>query len=162
MLREVEALAPRDGRARGRQTLPGSARRPAPTGPHQWDAWGHRVDQIEVPALEARRRHRRRGLIAIPCERRPGALWRVPVRALVYLFNAPRRCVPPAPLAMTDGAARTSSPAAASSLTDRALPRLTSRDPSFAWDLGAVDDRAHGRLRRELSKETVAREVDGG
>ena len=52
------------------------------------------------------------------------------------------------PLAMTDGAARTLLDAGDAALVERAVPRLTSRDPGPRVDERAVDDRADRRLRR--------------
>ena len=55
---------------------------------------------------------------------------------------------------MTDGAARTlESLGERRRCVERALPRLTSRDPARVWTSGPVDDRAHRRLgRRALAR----------
>ena len=54
-----------------------------------WDAWGRRVDQIEVSPLwrAAEQLAARSGLIAIPYERKHGPWSRVHQFALVYLFS---------------------------------------------------------------------------
>ncbi|HET6491774.1 MAG TPA: hypothetical protein VFG44_02265, partial [Burkholderiales bacterium] len=72
----------------------------------QWDAWGHRIDRIEVSPLwrEAERIAAEQGLVAIAHERRHGAFSRVHQFALVHLF-APSSDLYVCPLAMTDGAA---------------------------------------------------------
>lgn len=103
----------------------------------QWDAWGRRVDRIEVTSLwsEARRIACERGLVATAYERKHGALSRVHQFALVYLFDGSTD-VYTCPLAMTDGAARTLVAHQAHELAARALPRLTSRDPATAWTSG--------------------------
>src|SRR5262245_51429230 len=71
-----------------------------------WDAWGNRIDQVEVSPLwrAAEQLAARHGLIAIPYERTHGAWSRVHQFALVYLFT-PSTDVYSCPLAMTDGAA---------------------------------------------------------
>ena len=116
----------------------------------QWDAWGHRVDQIEVSplwreaqVLAARARHGRR---------RPTSARTARTRARTssrscYLFD-PSLDVYSCPLAMTDGAART--------LLDSRQPRAdrsrraAPHQPRSGDDVDErpVDDRAHRRLRR--------------
>ena len=103
----------------------------------QWDAWGRRVDRIEVTAVwrEAALLATRHGLVAAAYERRHGAHSRVHQHAMVYLLE-PSMDVYACPLAMTDGAARTLLELANPALVERALPRLTSRDPARAWTSG--------------------------
>ncbi|HEY2516176.1 MAG TPA: acyl-CoA dehydrogenase family protein [Polyangiaceae bacterium] len=103
----------------------------------QWDAWGHRVDRIEITPLWQRmeRVAAEEGLIATAYERRHGALSRLHQFALVYLLN-PTTGVYSCPLAMTDGAAKTLLASGNQALIDRAVPRLNSRDPSLAWTSG--------------------------
>jgi alkylation response protein AidB-like acyl-CoA dehydrogenase len=103
----------------------------------QWDAWGNRVDRIEVTPLwqRAARIAAQAGLIAIPYERAHGRYSRIHQFAAVYLFH-PSSDVYTCPLAMTDGAARTLTVANNKLLIERAVPRLTSRDPSLAWTSG--------------------------
>ncbi|HEY0683175.1 MAG TPA: acyl-CoA dehydrogenase family protein [Steroidobacter sp.] len=103
----------------------------------QWDAWGNRVDRIEVSPLWRRAAEiaASQGLIAIPYERRHGRYSRIHQFAAVYLFH-PSSDVYTCPLAMTDGAARTLSVSGNQPLIDRAVTRLTSRDPAQAWTSG--------------------------
>lgn len=103
----------------------------------QWDAWGNRVDRIEVSPLWRRAAPlaTRYGLIAIPYEARHGRHSRTHQFTNVYLFH-PSTDVYTCPLAMTDGAARTLLTAGDAELIERALPRLTSRDPAKAWTSG--------------------------
>ena len=103
----------------------------------QWDAWGNRVDRIEVSPLWERAAviAARSGLIGIPYERRHGRYSRIHQFALVYLFH-PSSDVYTCPLAMTDGAARTLSVSGNRELIERAVPRLTSCDPAQAWTSG--------------------------
>jgi acyl-CoA dehydrogenase len=103
----------------------------------QWDAWGNRIDRIEVSPLWRRAAEiaARTGLVAIPYERRHGRYSRIHQFASVYLFH-PSSDVYTCPLAMTDGAARTLVVSGNRTLIDRAVPRLTSRDPLQAWTSG--------------------------
>jgi acyl-CoA dehydrogenase len=103
----------------------------------QWDAWGNRIDRIEVTPLwkRAARIAAETGLIAIPYERRHGRCSRIHQFAAVYLFH-PSSDVYSCPLAMTDGAARTLVVSQNRQLIERAVPRLTSRDPANAWTSG--------------------------
>ena len=74
----------------------------------QWDAWGNRVDQIELTPLwqRAERIAAEHGIVATAYERQHGSLSRVHQCALAYLFT-PSTDIYSCPLAMTDGAART-------------------------------------------------------
>ncbi len=103
----------------------------------QWDAWGNRVDRIEVTALwkEAQRISARHGLVATGYEKRHGPHARTLQFALNYVVQ-PSLDVYSCPLAMTDGAARTLLEAGNRGLIDRAVPRLTSRDPLQMWTSG--------------------------
>src|SRR5690606_22266826 len=89
----------------------------------QWDAWGNRIDAIELTPLwkKAAPLAARSGLIAIPYEAKHGRYSRIHQFALMYLFH-PSTDVYTCPLAMTDGAARTLLSAGNRSLIDRALP----------------------------------------
>ncbi len=102
-----------------------------------WDAWGNRIDRIEVSPLwkRAERLSAELGLVATAHERKLGGLSRVHQFALVYLFG-PSTDVYACPLAMTDGAARTLVESGHPALNARAVPRLTSRDPETFWTSG--------------------------
>ncbi len=102
-----------------------------------WDAWGRRIDAIEVTALwkQAARIAAEKGLVAAAYEKKHGAFSRVHQFALAYLFE-PSSDVYTCPLAMTDGAAKTLLAHGNRALIDRAVPRLTSRDPEMAWTSG--------------------------
>ncbi|MEZ4518695.1 MAG: acyl-CoA dehydrogenase family protein [Chloroflexota bacterium] len=103
----------------------------------QWDAWGERIDHIEVTPLwkRAERLAAEYGLVAAAYEQTYGRFSRVYQFALAYLFH-PSTDVYTCPLAMTDGAARTLSLSGNRPLIDRAIPRLTSRDPDTFWTSG--------------------------
>ena len=126
-----------------------------------WDAWGNRVDRIEITPLwqEAERLAVRFGLTAIPQEQRHGAWSRVHQFALVHLFHAVTD-VYTCPLAMTDGAARTLLAAGNAELIARAVPHLTSRDPHDFWTSGQWMTEATGGSDVGAS-QTVARLENG-
>jgi len=127
----------------------------------QWDAWGKRVDQIELTPLwmKCAPIAAERGLVATAYEKKLGALSRVHQFALVYLFDASSD-VYSCPLAMTDGAAATLT-AHGGTAAERALPRLLSRDPAKAWTSGQWMTERTGGSDVGLS-ETVARPMNDG
>lgn len=103
----------------------------------QWDAWGNRIDRIEPTPLWKRAEHlaAEEGVVATAYERRHGCHSRVHQFALAYLFY-PSTDVYSCPLAMTDGAARTLLASGNARLIERAVPRLTTRDPERFWTSG--------------------------
>jgi alkylation response protein AidB-like acyl-CoA dehydrogenase len=127
----------------------------------QWDAWGNRVDRVEVSPLwrEAERIAAEQGLVATAYERRHGAYSRVHQFALAYLFTASTDLYS-CPLAMTDGAVRALIAAGNQPLIERALPHLTSRDPREFWTSGQWMTEAAGGSDVGLT-ETEARQENG-
>ncbi|HVJ92397.1 MAG TPA: acyl-CoA dehydrogenase family protein [Labilithrix sp.] len=127
----------------------------------QWDAWGHRVDAIELTPLwrKAQRIAAEKGVVATAYEKKSGALSRVHQFSLVYLVE-PSWHVYSCPLAMTDGAAKTLLVSKNQALIERALPRLTSRDPETAWTSGQWMTERTGGSDVAIS-ETIARPVPG-
>jgi alkylation response protein AidB-like acyl-CoA dehydrogenase len=103
----------------------------------QWDAWGNRIDHIELNAHWKRARviAAERGIVGTGYEKKTGDLSRVHQFALVYLFE-PSSGVYSCPLAMTDGAAKTLLQSGNKALTDHALPRLTHRKIEESWTSG--------------------------
>ncbi len=126
----------------------------------QWDAWGNRVDRIELTPLwrEAARVAAEHGVVAAAYEGRHAQFSRIHQAALAYLFT-PSTDIYSCPLAMTDGAARTLLASGNHALIDRAVPKLTTRDPAGFWTSGQWMTEATGGSDVGLS-ETVAR-VDG-
>jgi acyl-CoA dehydrogenase len=102
-----------------------------------WDAWGNRIDRISVTPLwqAAERIAVEHGLVAEAYERAFGMHSRLVQFAKVYLFAASTD-VYSCPLAMTDGAARALLASGNASLIARAVPHLTSRDPTLFWTSG--------------------------
>jgi len=128
----------------------------------QWDAWGRRVDRIEVSPLwrEAEVLAARRGLVAVAYEQKSGELSRVHQFALNYVVQ-PSLDVYSCPLAMTDGAARTLLSLENAELIARALPHLTSRDPAAFWTSGQWMTERTGGSDVGLT-QTVARKTPEG
>ena len=127
-----------------------------------WDAWGNRIDRIEVTPLwqEAQPVAARTGLVAIPYERRHGNWSRLHQFALVQLFH-PVSDMYTCPLAMTDGAARALLEANHAALIGRALPHLTSRDPREFWTSGQWMTEAIGGSDVGASETIAVRDGDG-
>ena len=102
-----------------------------------FDAWGRRVDRLELSPgwLGLKRVAAEEGLVACGYERAHGAWSRLYQHALLYLFH-PSAATYLCPLAMTDGAARLLETAAPPALAARVLPRLLARDPDHFWTAG--------------------------
>lgn len=127
-----------------------------------WDAWGRRIDQIEVSSLwkEAAVIAAEHGVVGAAYERRHGEHSRAHQFGLAYLFDASTD-VYTCPLAMTDGAAKTLLTHQNRALVDRAVPRLTSRDPAQAWTSGQWMTERTGGSDVGLT-ETSARPMEDG
>ena len=126
------------------------------------DAWGERVDRIEVSPLwrVAERIAAEHGVVATAYERRHGRFSRIHQCALAYLFT-PSTDIYSCPLAMTDGAARTLLASGNNDLIKRVVPHLVSRDPQQFWTSGQWMTESIGGSDVGLS-ETVARQDDKG
>lgn len=163
MLREIEPSLMEMGRLAGgelyRMQLADRLNEPVLT---QWDAWGNRVDRIEITPLwrVAERIAAEHGVVATAYEGRHGHFSRVHQSALAYLFT-PSTDIYSCPLAMTDGAARTLLGSGNQALIDRAVPHLTTRNPEEFWTSGQWMTELTGGSDVGLS-ETVARRDDDG
>ena len=127
-----------------------------------WDAWGNRIDRIEVTPLwqRAAELSAKFGLVAAAYEQQYGRHSRPIQFALAYLFH-PSSDVYTCPLAMTDGAARTLLNSGNQPLIDRAIPHLTSRDPQTFWTGGQWMTESTGGSDVGTS-ETVAVQDENG
>ena len=103
----------------------------------RWDAWGRRVDRIELthawregPGIAARQ-----GLIATGHDAALGMHSRVQQFALAYLYHVASEFYS-CPLAMTDGVATALKAAGERTLIERALPHFLARDPAKFWIAG--------------------------
>ena len=128
----------------------------------QWDAWGERVDSIEVSPLwrVAERLAAERGIVATAYERAHGRFSRIHQCALAYLFT-PSTDIYSCPLAMTDGAANTLLRSNNKKLIEHAVPHLVSRVPEEFWTSGQWMTESVGGSDVGLS-ETIARQDSEG
>jgi len=151
---ELEALGGQAGGELYRFQLADRLNEPVHT---MWDAWGQRIDRIEVSPLwqRAERIASEQGLVATAYESRHGRYSRIHQFALVHLFT-PATDVYSCPLAMTDGAARALVASGNKALIARAVPHLTSRDPAQFWTSGQWMTESTGGSDVGLS-ETVAK-----
>ncbi|HEU0298912.1 MAG TPA: acyl-CoA dehydrogenase family protein, partial [Longimicrobium sp.] len=129
----------------------------------QWDAWGSRVDHIELTPLwrTAERIAAEHGVVAAAYERAHGRFSRIHQLALAYLFT-PSTDIYACPLAMTDGAARVLLDSGNRALIDRAVPRLTSRDPAAFWTSGQWMTETSGGSDVGRSQTVALQDDDGG
>ena len=100
----------------------------------QFDAWGGRIDRIETTPVWQRGAAiaARYGLVAAGHEPTYAEFARCNQFARVYLQHVASEFYT-CPLAMTDGAATALKASGNQQLIERALPRLTSRDPATLW-----------------------------
>ena len=163
MLREIEPSLTEMGRLAGGELyemqLADRLNEPVLT---PWDAWGNRIDKIEVTPLwrVAERIAAEHGVVATAYEQKHGSYSRVHQCALAYLFT-PSTDIYSCPLAMTDGAARTLLASGNRSLIDRAVPPLTTRNPDEFWTAGQWMTELTGGSDVGLS-ETIAKEDSNG
>ena len=102
-----------------------------------FDAWGRRIDRIEV-AAEWKALHRiaaEEGIVATGYERRHGPWSRLHQFVRLHLYT-PSSAIYSCPLAMTDGAARVIELYGDIDLKARVFPHLISRDPESLWTAG--------------------------
>ncbi|MEM7336334.1 MAG: acyl-CoA dehydrogenase family protein [Chloroflexota bacterium] len=128
----------------------------------QWDAWGNRIDHIEITPLWKRAEQiaASHGVVAAAYDGNYGRFNRIHQFALAYLFH-PSTDVYMCPLAMTDGAARTLMVSGNQALIDKAVPRLTSRDPQKFWTSGQWMTESTGGSDVGLSETVAKEEADG-
>jgi alkylation response protein AidB-like acyl-CoA dehydrogenase len=129
----------------------------------QWDAWGERIDRIDVTTVwrRAERLAAEFGVVAAAYECAYGRFARPYQFALAYLFH-PSTDVYTCPLAMTDGAARTLILSGNQPLIDRAVPHLTSRDPATFWTSGQWMTESTGGSDVGASETIACYERDDG
>lgn len=127
----------------------------------QWDAWGHRIDDIELTPLwrDLQKIAAEYGIVGAAYDDQHGQYARIHQFALTYLFEQ-SGAVYTCPLAMTDGAARTLVASQNAELIDRALPRLTSRDPERMWTSGQWMTERTGGSDVAISETVAKKEGD--
>ncbi len=98
----------------------------------QWDAWGHRVDRMELTSAwnEGATMTTRHAVLA--AGHGDNAHGRLEEFARVYLYHLASEFYT-CPLAMTDGAATALKASGNQALIGRALPHFLSREPALFW-----------------------------
>ncbi|TAL71934.1 MAG: acyl-CoA dehydrogenase [Rhodanobacter sp.] len=126
----------------------------------QWDAWGARVDRIELTPTwqEGAAITAQHAVLAAGHEASEYA--RLEEFARVYLYHVASEFYT-CPLAMTDGAATVLKASDNRELMARALPHFLSRDPATLWLSGQWMTETHGGSDVG-NTETVARKSDDG
>ncbi|RDI97782.1 acyl-CoA dehydrogenase [Dyella solisilvae] len=125
-----------------------------------WDAWGNRVDRIELTEAWQEGPHitTRHAVLAAGHEANEHA--RLEEFARVYLYHLASEFYT-CPLAMTDGAATALKASGNQALLDRALPHLLSRDATSFWLSGQwMTENAGGS--DVGNTETIARQDASG
>ncbi|MFK2877333.1 acyl-CoA dehydrogenase family protein [Rhodanobacter hydrolyticus] len=122
----------------------------------QWDAWGRRVDRIELTTAWQEGPHvtTRHAVLAAGHEHHEHA--RLEEFARVYLYHVASEFYT-CPLAMTDGAATALKASGNRALIERALPHFLSRDTATFWLSGQWMTETHGGSDVG-NTETVARQ----
>ncbi|HEU4665881.1 MAG TPA: acyl-CoA dehydrogenase family protein [Dokdonella sp.] len=138
-----------------------AAAAPVPT-LRQWDAWGERIDRIDVtPAWRAGAAMTTRyGLVAAGHETTYGACARIDQFARVYLYHVASAFYT-CPLAMSDGAATALKASGDAALIERAVPRLLARDPARLWLSGQWMTETAGGSDVARTGTVARRERDG-
>jgi len=100
----------------------------------QWDAWGARIDRIEITPVwrDGAALTARYGFVAAGHDTRHGEFARIDQFARVYLYHVASEFYT-CPLAMSDGAATALKASGNRALIERAVPHLLARDPSQLW-----------------------------
>ncbi len=128
---------------------------------HQFDAWGNRIDHIQVTELwqTAARIAAEFGLVGKGYDSAFGTDGRLAQMALVYLFH-PSTDVYSCPLAMSDGAAQVllNHP---SSWSSQAFQHLTSTDSNAAWTSGQWMTETPGGSDVSASQTTANKTENG-
>jgi len=128
----------------------------------QWDAWGERIDRIEITPTwrEGAALTARYGFVAAGHDTRFAEFGRIDQFARVYLYHVASEFYT-CPLAMSDGAATALKASGNRALIDRAVPHLLARDPSQLWLSGQwMTETAGGS--DVGSTETIARRASDG
>ncbi|WP_201314399.1 acyl-CoA dehydrogenase family protein [Dyella sp. EPa41] len=126
----------------------------------QWDAWGNRVDRIELTEAWQEGPHVTTRHAVLAAGHEPSEHARLEEFARVYLYHLASEFYS-CPLAMTDGAATALKASGNQALIDRALPHLLSRDASTFWLSGQWMTENHGGSDVG-NTETVARQDASG
>jgi len=128
----------------------------------QWDAWGNRIDRIEITPVwrEGATLTTRYGFVAAGHDSRFGEFARIDQFVRVYLYHVASEFYT-CPLAMSDGAATALKASGNEALMQRALPHLLARDPSQLWLSGQWMTETHGGSDVSATETAAHRGSDG-
>ncbi len=128
----------------------------------QWDAWGNRIDRIEVSPLwkEAQVLAAKHGMVASGYEDRYGAHSRTHQFSIIHVLG-PSLDVYSCPLAMTDGAARSLLASGNRALIEKYVPLLITRDPQKMWTSGQWMTERTGGSDVSRSETVAKQDADG-
>jgi len=126
----------------------------------QWDAWGRRVDRIELTAAwqEGPDITTRHAVLASGHENHEHA--RLEEFARVYLYHVASEFYT-CPLAMTDGAATALKASGNRALIEHALPHFLSRDAATFWLSGQWMTETHGGSDVGQTETVARQDADG-
>ncbi|EIL87205.1 acyl-CoA dehydrogenase [Rhodanobacter fulvus Jip2] len=126
----------------------------------QWDAWGRRVDRIELTTAWLEGPHLTTRHAVLAAGHAPGEYARLEEFARVYLYHVASEFYT-CPLAMTDGAATAIKASGNAALIERALPHFLSRDPAHFWLSGQWMTENIGGSDVSRSETVARRDGDG-
>ena len=128
----------------------------------QWDAWGERIDRIEITPVwrDGAALTTRFGFVAAGHDPRFAEFARIDQFARVYLYHVASEFYT-CPLAMSDGAATALKASGHRTLIERAVPHLLARDPAGLWLSGQWMTETSGGSDVG-STETIARRGSDG
>lgn len=126
----------------------------------QWDAWGRRVDRIELTTAWQEGPHitTRHAVLAAGHEHHEHA--RLEEFTRVYLYHVASEFYT-CPLAMTDGAATALKASGNKALIERALPHFLSRDAATFWLSGQWMTETHGGSDVGHTETVARQDADG-
>ena len=128
----------------------------------QWDAWGNRIDRVEITPVwrDGAAMTAHYGFVAAGHDPTYAELARVDQFARVYLYHVASEFYT-CPLAMSDGAATALKAAGNRALSERALPHLLARDPAQLWLSGQWMTEAGGGSDVGATETLARRGTDG-
>ena len=126
----------------------------------QWDAWGRRVDRIELTTAWQEGPHLTTRHAVLAAGHAPGQYARLEEFGRVYLYHVSSEFYT-CPLAMTDGAATAIKASGNAALIERALPHFLSRDPAQFWLSGQWMTENIGGSDVSHSETVARRDGDG-
>jgi alkylation response protein AidB-like acyl-CoA dehydrogenase len=126
----------------------------------QWDAWGRRVDRIELTTAWQEGPVITTGHAVLAAGHEDHEHARLEEFARVYLYHVASEFYT-CPLAMTDGAATALKASGNRELIERALPHFLSRDPATFWLSGQWMTETHGGSDVGNTETVAKQDADG-